>query len=61
MNMKSLHCNIMFLFTQILETLFNIQSSLFADAFGLSSYVFYAASLIGIHILTIPERTSDSK
>ncbi len=51
----------MLLFAQILETLFNIQSSLFADAFGLTSYVFYAASLIGIHILTIPERTNDSK
>jgi len=49
------------LIQQILETLFNIQSSLFADAFGLSSYLFYAASLIGIYILTIPERTSDSK
>ena len=51
----------MLLFIQILETLFNIQSSLFADAFGLTSYFFYAVSLIGIHILTIPERTNDSK
>ena len=49
------------LIQQILETLFNIQTSLFADAFGLSSYLFYAVSLIGIHILTIPERTNDSK
>jgi hypothetical protein len=60
-NMKSFRFNIMRLFIQILETLFNIQSSLFADAFGLSSYFFYAVSLIGIHILTIPERTIDAK
>ena len=59
--MRLLYFNIMLLFIQILETLFNIQSSLFADAFGLSSYFFYAAALIGIHILTIPERTNDSK
>ncbi|CAF0974116.1 unnamed protein product [Adineta steineri] len=49
------------LIQQILETLFNIQTSLFVDAFGLSSYVFYAASLIGIYLLTIPERTNASK
>ncbi|CAF3320461.1 unnamed protein product [Rotaria socialis] len=49
------------LLQQILETLFNIQTSLFTDAFGLSSYFFYAISLIGIHLLTIPERTNDSK
>ncbi|CAF1622936.1 unnamed protein product [Adineta ricciae] len=49
------------LIQQILETLFNIQSSLFADAFGLSSYFFYALSLLAIHLLTIPERTNESK
>lgn len=49
------------LIQQILDTLFNIQTSLFADAFGLTSYFFYAVSLIAIHLLTLPERTSDSK